>query len=144
MNERIAHSLPDLSAFAHEFVGGLSPKKGATVVALTGNLGAGKTAFAQMLGEVLGVEEHVVSPTFILMRTYATKHPVWKKFVHIDAYRFEEEREADVLRLPEIFLEASTLVVIEWPERIGELLPKDAIELTFEINPDDSRRIMYA
>lgn len=110
------------------------PKGSATVVALKGELGAGKTTFVQTLARELGVVEPVQSPTYVLMKSYALPHSgantKFDTLVHIDAYRLEKPEEFDALR-PEEFLAApKTLVVVEWPERVGDRLPAPDITLT--------------
>jgi tRNA threonylcarbamoyladenosine biosynthesis protein TsaE len=62
-----------------------------TILALQGNLGAGKTVFTKGAAEALGVTEHVTSPTFVIQKTYELTNQPWKQLVHIDAYRLESE-----------------------------------------------------
>jgi tRNA threonylcarbamoyladenosine biosynthesis protein TsaE len=143
MKETVVRSLSELERFAAELLNEFGQNDGPTVLALRGNLGSGKTAFTKTLGKSLGVREEIVSPTFMLMRTYETSHPVWKKLVHIDAYRFEEEKEAHVLRLPELLKEKDALIAIEWPERIESMLPRNTYTLSFDIEEGERRRIRY-
>ncbi len=103
----------------------------ATVLALHGELGAGKTAFTKACAQVLGVSEPVTSPTFVLMRRYAIPaHSRFTHFVHIDAYRVESPAELAVIRLDEILQDPGNLVCIEWAERVGGL-PADAVQVVF-------------
>lgn len=102
----------------------------ACVLELRGDLGAGKTTFTQHLAELLGVRERVISPTFILKKTYATKHPLFKKLVHIDAYRFNHHKEAHVLKLEDDMPDVGSLIVIEWPEHLPPRTPKAALDFT--------------
>jgi tRNA threonylcarbamoyladenosine biosynthesis protein TsaE len=103
-------------------------------VALSGNLGAGKTTFVQALGRELGVTDAIQSPTYVLMKTYPISpsggHP-FDQLVHIDAYRLEKSEEWETLK-PEVFMRnPRALVVLEWPERVGELLLKPNLTLRF-------------
>lgn len=143
MATRTVHTLAELEIFAEEVLTTLPQKDSACILTLTGDLGAGKTAFTQALAKQLGVVEHVVSPTFMIMRSYSTESERFKKLVHIDAYRVEDVREMEVLKIPELFSEAGTVVCIEWPEHIASLIPQDAYRITLEVNSDDSRTITY-
>lgn len=111
----------------------------AKVLLLEGDLGAGKTTFTKTLAQSLGVVEPVHSPTFILKKTYRTQHPVFTHLVHIDAYRFEQPKEAKVLRLEEDVQQAGALIVVEWPSKMS-YLPHDATIL-FDVIDDDTREI---
>src|SRR5689334_7666432 len=89
-NEKILSSLEALQAEAASFVSSLTPKEsGATLVTLTGELGAGKTSFTQGVARALGIEESVTSPTFVLEKVYELADHGFKRLVHIDAYRLE-------------------------------------------------------
>lgn len=116
-------------------------KEGATVIALSGELGAGKTTFVQILARMLGIVEVVTSPTFVVMKSYGleSEHlpsPLngFSKLTHIDAYRIETLDEMRVLGFSELVQERATIVCIEWPEHIAALLPKDSIKVSFVVN----------
>lgn len=111
------------------------------IVGLRGNLGAGKTKFSQEVAKILGVTESVVSPTFILAKTYTTKHSKWKKIIHIDAYRFEKPEEAKVLDI-HTQAESGTLVLIEWPDLAEGVIQPD-MYIDIDHNGGDSRTITY-
>jgi len=127
-------ALFELSYFARNILSVLvlaEPKSTATVVALEGNLGAGKTTFVQTLARELGVGDTVQSPTYMLMKKYKVTNPKFKTLVHIDAYRLESPDEFGALK-PEQFLnDPQTLVLVEWPERLGDKLPKPDMALKF-------------
>ena len=94
------------------------------VVALFGNLGAGKTTFTRGLLQGLGFEGDVGSPTFPIVQTYEDlRFPVW----HVDLYRIEDPEEVIELGLDEARTDAA--LVIEWPERLGRFLWQDALQL---------------
>ena len=106
---------------------------------LVGDLGAGKTAFAQGLGAGLGVPDQITSPTFTLASRYQGDHLV---FHHLDVYRLEGLGEVGDLDLPEL-LEDEAVVAIEWGDSILPALPKDHLEvrLVWE-GVDDERSIV--
>jgi len=105
---------------------------GGDVVSLTGDLGAGKTAFVQGAARGLGVREPVLSPTFTLVREYQGGRPVY----HLDVYRLE--RMQDVLDLGfDEMLDAGHVVFIEWGDAIGALLPESHLRVELSIPPGD-------
>ena len=95
----------------------------ATVIALVGDLGAGKTTLTQSIATLLGVREHVVSPTFVIGKFYEAKEYGFTRLVHIDAYRIESIKELIPLRWEEILEDSNALVIVEWPERINKAIP---------------------
>ena len=113
----------------------------ATVVALCGDLGAGKTTFVQTLARDMGIEEPVLSPTYVLMRSYAIggtrlENGAPRRFnrlVHIDAYRFERPEQWEQLKPQEFLGDPGTLVLVEWPERVEGFMPRP--DLTVDIKP---------
>lgn len=106
-------------------------KATATLVALKGSLGAGKTTFVQALARELGVKESVQSPTYVLMKSYQIMYKQFTQLVHIDAYRLDSAEEFKTL-MPDIFLSnPHNLILVEWPERIEEELPAPDLVITF-------------
>ena len=113
----------------------------AKVLFLEGDLGAGKTTFTKAVASLFGLpEEDVHSPTFILKKEYKGDHPFFKKLIHIDAYRFEDKEEAKVLKLENDLEDPTTLVVIEWPSKMGGMVDED-MTLSFTIVDDSTREI---
>jgi tRNA threonylcarbamoyladenosine biosynthesis protein TsaE len=108
------------------------------VIALTGDLGAGKTTFTQGFAKGLGIKEKIISPTFVLMRIH--KIPKSKKVLyHIDLYRLEDN-QFENLGLEEIINDPKNIVLIEWAEKAKKLLPRNTTWIQFEVE-GDSRRI---
>lgn len=105
------------------------------VIALHGNLGAGKTCFTQGLAQAAGVKEPVCSPTYTLICEYQGTVP----FHHIDLYRLGGPEEAYDLGLDE-YLETDGVTIIEWAERAAELIPPDAIHIRLERGDDEFLR----
>ena len=103
----------------------------AAVLALHGDLGAGKTTFTQELARQLGVADTVVSPTFVVMKGYETTHEYFTQLIHIDAYRIEAVDEMRVMHFGEILGQNNTIITIEWAEKIAELLPTHTLHFDF-------------
>ena len=109
--------------------------KGATVVGLSGDLGAGKTAFTQAVAKYLGIKDKVNSPTFVIFKKYALKkRPLlnsprglgggFKFLFHMDAYRLKNEKELSHLGWEDMIGNKEHIVFIEWPENIKKAMPK--------------------
>jgi tRNA threonylcarbamoyladenosine biosynthesis protein TsaE len=109
-----------------------------TTLALHGDMGVGKTTFVQGLAQGLGVHEHVTSPTFAI---YSVYQGAKKKLIHLDAYRLEKETQIESLLLEE-FLVSPYVLAVEWPEKTGTWLPKDAWHLTLSIVDGDKHRLV--
>ena len=106
------------------------------VVALTGELGAGKTCFTQGITRGLGVTGRVVSPTFVLVNEYRGRLPVH----HVDAYRTESLTELLDLGLDELF-SGDGVTIVEWADKLLPLLPARAIHVHIEGVGDEPRTI---
>lgn len=117
-----SHSIQETEKIAADWLEQVSSRAGsdeALVVGLSGHLGAGKTAFVKAVARAMGIKEEVTSPTFVIMKIYATKHRRWKKLVHIDAYRLERKEELEALDFEQVVSDPDNLVMIEWPENVG-------------------------
>jgi tRNA threonylcarbamoyl adenosine modification protein YjeE len=111
------------------------------VVALAGDLGAGKTTLTQAMCAGYGVTDPVTSPTFAIGHRYdAMRSPVY----HLDLYRLERPSELVNIGWDEIVI-SHALVIVEWPERAGDLMPADHVPIVLEHVPGDpDRRILLA
>ena len=115
----------------------------ALVIALSGALGAGKTTFAQGFAQTLGIKERVLSPTFVLMKIYEIqKRARPRHFVHIDCYRIRSARDIIPLGVKEIFKDTKAIVLIEWPERIRGLIPRNALWIRLKHGEKENERIL--
>lgn len=133
-------SLAELPAFAERLLHTLPTKQSAVVVALRGELGAGKTTLTQALARALGVEEPVLSPTYVLMRSYALPAGRFATLVHIDAYRFEKPEQWAQLRPQEFLSDPAALVLVEWPERVEGFMPKPDITIDIRSGGNEAER----
>lgn len=108
------------------------------VVALSGPLGAGKTSIARGLLAGLGLEGEAPSPSFAIVQPYDPPE-VRLPVLHVDLYRIERPEEAEELGLDEGG--ADSLLIVEWPERLGEARWRDALWLTLQVEPDGARAL---
>jgi len=111
-------------------------------VALIGELGAGKTTLIKGLARGLGIpEEEVISPTFMLIREHrGGRVPLF----HVDAYRIAEAEELREVGIEEYLLSGEGITVIEWAERVEELLPPNCIRIELQVLSETERRITIA
>ena len=138
--EVITNSLQETQAFAEKFAEELKP---GDIIALSGELGAGKTTVVQGFAKGLGITNRIISPTFIIARSYEIKNPNKKleKFYHIDLYRINSEKDLEGLGMKEILSEKDAVVVIEWPERLGSFMPEKRWEIKIESLGENERKI---
>ena len=139
----ISKNLGETAKIAEDFLNTISPSNKACVIALQGDLGAGKTAFSKAAGEILGVTENVTSPTFVIEKIYPINWKGFKNLIHIDAYRIEKDSELLHLGWEEIVQETENLVLIEWPENVSGIIPEDAKRINFKFIDEDTREISY-
>jgi tRNA threonylcarbamoyladenosine biosynthesis protein TsaE len=126
--------LSQLPVFARDVLAEIESvplKNSAFVLALLGDLGAGKTTFTQALARELGVTETLQSPTYVLMKSYAVTGSRFEKLVHIDAYRLNSAEEFAALKPEQFLQDPKALVVIEWPERVEAALSKADLTVRF-------------
>lgn len=160
-----SHSVSETESFAKKYIGDVVASRSggvnakAFVIGLYGNLGSGKTAFAQALAKTLGVKDYVTSPTFVIEKIYPlvnslstakTHSPaqvyshspqVFTHLIHIDAYRLESSDEMKHLGWENIAADPGNLIVIEWPEKIAGLLPADHDRIKFTFVDATTREI---
>jgi tRNA threonylcarbamoyladenosine biosynthesis protein TsaE len=128
-----AHSIGETWRVAAEVAEQLTP---GMVLALTGDLGAGKTTFMQGIALALGIKRPITSPTFTLCQEYQT--PKFK-LVHMDLYRLNGPNDLLTIGFPE-HLESGAVVAVEWPERGGDLIPPDALHISLTLSDEDETR----
>lgn len=144
--QKITKSFEETQQFGEEFAQQIMA--GDTLL-LFGNLGAGKTTFMQGFAKGLGIAKRIISPTFIIVRKYEVpsrsdsgQARMTPRFLyHVDLYRTQTEHDLESVGLGEILSEKDAVVAIEWPEKLGSLLPKNRWELHFETVDEDTRSI---
>lgn len=139
-NERKVYSVEETWGIARDFAKRL---RAGDVVCLEGDLGAGKTTFTQGLAAAIGASGRVASPTFCIVR----EHPVDAEsaagggdniplLVHMDLYRLNGEDDVEAIGWDD-YLSRGAVIVVEWPERAGSLIPANAYRITFRHCADD-------
>lgn len=113
--------------------------KAGDVICLQGNLGAGKTTFAQGLAQGWGSQDSVSSPTFMIVNLYRRANG--DQLFHLDAYRLESIPEAEELDLDSMLAEGA--LIIEWPERLGSLIPEDRLWINLDHVADEQRQMRF-
>jgi len=113
---------------------------GAFVLALRGELGGGKTTFLQGFAKGLGIQEKILSPTFVIMKRFEISK--YRNFYHIDCYRIKNAKDIQELGLKEIFSNPKNIVAIEWAERIKDILPKQALQIEFQVGKGLDNRVI--
>lgn len=128
-------SLEGIDAAAAEFAVGLGDNR---IVAFYGSMGAGKTTFISALCRYFGVEDDVCSPTFTIVNEYRTAEG--ESIFHFDFYRIDSLREAMDIGFGE-YLYSGSLCLIEWPEKVEELLPEETLNVRIAASDDGRRTI---
>jgi tRNA threonylcarbamoyladenosine biosynthesis protein TsaE len=113
--------------------------KAGDVICLQGDLGAGKTTFTQGLAQGWGSLDAVSSPTFILVNLY--RRADGGQLFHLDAYRLDSVPEAEELDLDSMLAEGA--LIIEWPERLGDLIPKEHLHIGLEHISEEHRQMNF-
>jgi len=165
MKKFVSNNLEELKKIAKDLAVNLMSrsrldiKGGALVLALMGDLGSGKTTFAQAFAEALGVKEKVKSPTFIIMRKSQipssksqakSKSKIqknktkYKYFYHFDVYRIHSEKEILNLGWEEIISNPKNIVLVEWADKIENILPKNSVKINFKHLKGDKREMEIA
>ncbi|MBO4764321.1 MAG: tRNA (adenosine(37)-N6)-threonylcarbamoyltransferase complex ATPase subunit type 1 TsaE [Bacteroidales bacterium] len=128
-------SLGSIDAAAKEFAAALGENR---IVAFYGSMGAGKTTFISALCRYFGVEDDVCSPTFTIVNEYRAADG--DSIFHFDFYRIDSLKEAVDIGFEE-YLYSGCLCLIEWPEKVEQLLPEETLKVTITATGDESRKI---
>ena len=136
----ITHSPAETALAAKEIAGELSP---GSVIALHGDLGAGKTVFSCAFAKALGVTEHVSSPTFTIVQEYALDRNLM--LYHLDLYRIDNTEAALAFGVDEFLYDKNAYTLVEWPERIDrKLFPKNTLHLHIDRGENiETDRVLY-
>jgi tRNA threonylcarbamoyladenosine biosynthesis protein TsaE len=117
--------------------------EGGDIICLEGELGAGKTCFAQGVGSGWGAAEHLISPTYVLVREYLRPND-GTRLHHVDLYRVSGPEDALTLGLEDFLGDIRSTCIIEWPETASALLPEGHLWITLEIIDGTRRRLQFS
>lgn len=127
--------------------------KGGEIIALSGNLGAGKTVFVKGLAAGLGIKKPITSPTFVLLKIYNTNLHEFttnlhkseneiKLLCHIDAYRLTDAQELVDIGVLDYFNRLDCVCVVEWADRVKDILPRKRIDIVFKHGKKENERLI--
>ncbi|KKU18835.1 MAG: Conserved hypothetical nucleotide-binding protein [Candidatus Nomurabacteria bacterium GW2011_GWA1_46_11] len=125
-------------AFAQKLAKDFVEKRGPLILALSGDLGTGKTTFTQSFAKALGVKKRILSPTFLIMKRFPLKMSNFQNLYHLDAYRIKAP-DLKKLNVEDVF-KGQNIVLIEWADRVKEILPKGTIWIRFEHGKGENER----
>lgn len=144
--EFITKNPEETEMLARKVVDAIRARKGkqgtATIVALSGELGAGKTAFVKGVAKALDLEEVVTSPTFVIEKIYYLENmQPFTHLVHLDCYRLEGGKEMHAIGWNETATDPENLIFLEWPEKVEDILPLRVFRIDFEVVDPTTRKI---
>jgi tRNA threonylcarbamoyladenosine biosynthesis protein TsaE len=143
MDKRV-DDLQVLDDMVADILGEITPRGNrATIVALAGPLGAGKTTFVRHVAEVLDIDAPITSPTYVLIKQYPIPDALFETLVHVDAYRLDSGEELEKLNWREYISDPTNLIFIEWPAHIESALPKNTYTVDIQVLEEKSRRILF-
>lgn len=133
-----------VAALLAEEIVSVKYRRGAVVIALEGELGGGKTTFTQGFARALGVQENILSPTFVILKIYdlMDNRTSYKHLVHIDCYRLESPKELLYLGFKNLLQDKDAIILIEWADRIKKFIPPHSFWIKFRYGEDRKERII--
>ena len=143
--ETTTNDLEETNSYAKTFIEKVlqstNDRRGAMVIGLSGELGAGKTTFVKAVAEAFGLSHTVTSPTFVIEKIYKLDKELFKHLIHIDAYRLESPAELETLGWHDIVSDPKNIIFIEWADKVETLLPSDVRRIKFEFVDEHKRKI---
>ncbi|MDP3954406.1 MAG: tRNA (adenosine(37)-N6)-threonylcarbamoyltransferase complex ATPase subunit type 1 TsaE [bacterium] len=140
----VSNSLKETQKIASDLADKIAekgPGKYAAVIALEGELGAGKTTFVQGFAKALGIKRHLTSPTFVLIKSYSLQATHYKLLIHIDAYRLKDYKDLIKLGVDKVVNDSGNIILIEWSDRVKKILPKKYIKVHIDHVSETERLI---
>jgi len=117
----------------------------ATILLIEGDLGAGKTTLTQAIGRILGVKDHIVSPTYVISRRYPIEHEAysWNRLIHTDTYRLEHAEDLKKIAYDNDCKNPEYLMIFEWPERVGNYFDAyNVVRIRIDMGEKDDERMV--
>lgn len=142
--EYLSKSVGETEKVARELAEKIIPRQArdkATVVALEGELGAGKTTFTKAFAKALGVKEKLTSPTFVILKRFTIYDLRFKNLIHVDAYRLNSGEELKSLGIEEMLADPGNIILIEWAERVADILPAEHLTIHIDHISENERKI---
>ncbi len=144
----LLNNIKEMEDFANVFIKDIIENSGdkdkATIIGLQGNLGSGKTTFVKSTAKILKIEGVITSPTFVIEKIYNLPDSnFFSNLIHIDAYRLKNGKELLSLNWKDILHNPSSIIFIEWPEIIADILPKDVRRIYFSFVDENTREVEY-
>jgi tRNA threonylcarbamoyladenosine biosynthesis protein TsaE len=144
-----SNSLKDTKILSGQIIKEIISKKNPPVfIGLMGDLGAGKTSFVQGVSEFFCINDAVLSPTFVIQKIYEIKEEnriskghSFKRLVHMDLYRLEDEKSLDAIKWEEYRNDKENILFVEWPNQIWKDFPEDMVLINIEHKGGDKRVI---
>ena len=138
-------NLEEMKKFAISVANKTKIGKKATIFCLYGDLGSGKTTFTKGFVSAFGVKQNVTSPTFVIEKIYKLPKLLgkFKHIIHIDAYRLSGGEEMIELGWKEIIENPENIILVEWPEKIADILPKNIKKIEFTFVDENQRIVKY-
>jgi len=121
---------------------GSENNKNAVVIALEGELGAGKTTFVQGFAKGLRIDDKITSPTFVIFKMYSIgKGKYFKKMVHVDCYRLKDHKDLLKIGFNDVIKDKDNIILVEWSDRVEKILPKKHIKIHIDHISENERKI---
>ncbi len=140
--KKISNNFDEFRKIVFGILKNLNKKSNATIITLSGDLGSGKTTFVKVAATYFGINVNVTSPTFVIQKEYNIKdNYLFKKMIHIDAYRLESKKELEYLGWNEVILDPENLIFIEWPEQVAGINTPEVISVKIKILSEKKREI---
>ena len=142
--EFVSKSVKETQKIASDLARKIIKTKKGIVIALEGELGAGKTVFVKGFAKALGIKSKIKSPTFVLMKKYkpeTVNRKLETNLYHLDCYRVGDEKDLKIPELKEILEESHNIVLIEWAERVKKIIPKKHITVHIDHVSEKERKI---
>ena len=139
MSHYLSNSVEETFALAEKIA---KESKGGDIIALYGDLGAGKTSFTKGFAKGLGIKKVVNSPTFVVMKIYSNKSGVG--LVHVDAYRLSTASELSAIGIDDYLGNEKYITIIEWPEKVEGILPVGCRKIKISnLKSENQREIIF-